>query len=63
MALDPKLIQWIASVLLVLSGVQGLVGVGAHRSGGAVRAFGALISLASAVFGVYMIVTLLGAKV
>jgi hypothetical protein len=63
MMLDPKLMQWIASVLLVLSGVQSLVVAARASMSGSLRSLSFLIALAAAAFGVYMIVVLLGAKV
>ena len=58
------MMQWIASVLLVLSGVQNLVVVSrASMRGGVARPVGALIAFAATAFGIYMIVNLLGAKV
>ena len=63
MTLDPKLLQWITSVLLVLSGVQNLVV--ANRTGmrGGLRALSFLIAIAATAFGIYMIVNLIGVKV
>jgi hypothetical protein len=63
MMLDPKLMQWIASVLLVLSGVQSLVVAARASMSGNLRGWSFLIALAAAAFGVYMIVILLGAKI
>jgi hypothetical protein len=63
MILDPKLMQWIAGVLLVLSGVQSLVVAARASMSGGLRGLSFLIALAAAGFGVLMIVTLLGAKI
>jgi multisubunit Na+/H+ antiporter MnhB subunit len=63
MLLDPKLMQWIASVLLVLSGVQSLVVAARASMSGSLRSLSFLIALAAAGFGVYMMIILLGAKI
>jgi hypothetical protein len=63
MTLDPKMIQWIASALLLIVGVQSLASSARHRGmGGGLRALSILIALASAGFGVFMVINLLGAK-
>jgi hypothetical protein len=61
--LDPVMMQWIASVLLVLSGVQNLVIVGRIGTALKLRTVGGLIALASIGFGVLMIIGLLGVKI
>jgi hypothetical protein len=64
MRLDPLTTQWIASLLLVLSGVQGLVLANAARAGSsAARMLATVIALATIAFGIFMIVTLLGARI
>ncbi len=63
MAIDPKLMQWIASVLLVLSGVQNLVIVGRANTAVKLRLIGGVIALAAVSFGVLMIVNLLGVRI
>jgi hypothetical protein len=63
MLIDPKMTQWIASVLLVLSGVQNLVIVGRASTGLKLRLVGALIALAAIGFGVLMIINLMGVRI
>jgi hypothetical protein len=64
MRLDPVTTQWIASLLLVLSGVQGLVLANASRAGSrAARILASVIGAVTTAFGIWMIVTLLGARI
>ncbi len=63
MILDPKLVQWISSGLLLLSGVQGLAMAARFRGMGiGLRLLSFLIALAAIAFGILMIVNLLGGK-
>ena len=63
MLIDPKTVQWVASLLLVLSGVQNLVIVGRGSSGMKLRLIGGLIALAAIGFGVWMIINLMGVRI
>jgi hypothetical protein len=61
--IDPKLLQWAAALLLILSGVQNLVGLNTHRGvSGGLRALGALIGLAATAVGILLIVNLMGVR-
>ena len=63
MRLDPQIVQWIASMLLVLSGIQNLVVVGRPNTAIKFRIIGGIIALAAIGFGVLMIITLLGVRI
>jgi hypothetical protein len=64
MLIDPKLLQWAAGLLLILSGVQNLVGINVQRGLRAgLRVFGAVVSLAAITVGVLIMINLIGVRV